>query len=71
MDIENVLKNWNEYKGGEAVTDTTINPRDIAVNKYGAHYSYGQGDGTRRWRFENEKGYFRFIADYYDNLIRQ
>lgn len=70
IDPETVLKNWVSYTAGEATTDITVKPTDIDPEKYGHHCSYADGK-HRYWRFEDSKGYFRFIADYWDNLNRR
>ena len=71
IDPEQYLRNWNTYLAGEATTKISVRPDTIDIEKYGHHVSYTNGDGIRHWRFEDKKGYFRFIADYWDELVTQ
>jgi hypothetical protein len=67
---EEAIRQWVEYTAGSATTNTGLKPGTIDVEKYGHHCSYA--DGTYRyWRFKDKKGYFRFIADYWNELITQ
>ena len=74
MDTDTILQRQNNYRAGEAITSVKIKSDMIEVSKYGATISYkgkiSKGNKyVRYWRFESKKGYFRFIADYWDHLV--
>lgn len=67
MEPEQLLRNWEKYLAGEVTTDTSVRPDKIDTSIYGNHCSYGDGK-IRKWRFEDKRGYFKFLVDYWNNL---
>jgi hypothetical protein len=69
MRQDTILKNWNEYLAGEVRTDTKVKPTAIDVESYGHHISY-VSDKVRIWRFKEPRGYFKFLGEYYDHMVK-
>ena len=64
------LVNWSRCLSGSAVTDTYIDPENVSTYTYGNHISYVDGE-KRYWRFQEKRGYFRFLGYFYEHLIDQ